>query len=72
MTQLTDLGLVPEEWGGDTIFRQVSAKQGLHLDELLETILLVAEMAELKANPKRYALGTVVEAKLDKDQLQPF
>ena len=65
-SQLTDLGLVPEEWGGNTIFREISAKQGLHIDELLETILLVAEMEELKANPKRYALGTVVEAKLDK------
>ncbi len=66
MSQLTDLGLVPEEWGGSTIFRQISAKQGLYLDDLLETILLVAEMGELKANPKRYALGTVVEARLDK------
>ncbi len=65
-SELTDLGLVPEEWGGDTIFKEISAKNGTNLDELLETILVVSEVAELKANPKRYALGTVVEAKLDK------
>ncbi len=65
-SQLTDLGLVPEEWGGDTIFQEISAKSGLNLDKLLENILLIAEMKELKANPKRYALGTVIEAKLDK------
>lgn len=64
--QLTDLDLLPEEWGGKTIYRKISAKTGEGLDELLETILVVAEMEELKANPKRYALGTVVEARLDK------
>ena len=64
--QLTDLDLLPEEWGGKTIYRKISAKTGEGLDELLETILVVAEMEELKANPKRYALGTVIEARLDK------
>ena len=64
--QLTDLDLLPEEWGGKTIYRKISAKTGEGLDELLETILVVAEMEELKANPKRYALGTIIEARLDK------
>ena len=66
--QMSDLGLMPEEWGGDTIYRKISAKAGIGLDELLETILLVAELADLKANPNRYALGTVVEARLDKQR----
>lgn len=66
--QVSDLGLMPEEWGGDTIYRKISAKAGVGLDELLETILLVSELAELKANPNRYALGTVVEARLDKQR----
>ncbi len=63
---LSDLGLMPEEWGGNTIFINVSAKQKTGINELLENILVVAEMSELKANPKRYAIGTVVEAELDK------
>ncbi|MFZ5592614.1 MAG: translation initiation factor IF-2, partial [Bacillota bacterium] len=64
--QLTEHGLVSEEWGGDTICVPVSAKSKQGIDELLEMILLVAEMGELKANPDRPARGTVIEAKLDK------
>ncbi len=64
--QLTEHGLVSEEWGGDTIFVPVSAKSGTGLDKLLETILLVAEIQELRANPSREARGTVIEAELDK------
>ncbi|NLM51809.1 MAG: translation initiation factor IF-2 [Firmicutes bacterium] len=64
--QLTEYGLVAEEWGGDTIMVEVSALKKTGLDNLLEMILLVAEMAELKANPNKPALGTVIEAKLDK------
>jgi translation initiation factor IF-2 len=66
MQELTDRGLVPEAWGGDTIFVPVSALQGEGIDELLEMILLVSEVEEWKANPKRFATGTVVEAQLDK------
>jgi len=64
--QLTEHGLVAEEWGGDTICVPVSALQKTGLDELLEMILLVAEMQELKANPNRAARGTVIEAQVDK------
>ena len=64
--QLSDYGLVPEEWGGDTIMVDVAAKQGLHVDELLEMLLIVAEMQELKADPKAAPTGTVIEANLDK------
>ena len=64
--QLTEHSLVPEEWGGDVICVPVSAKTGEGIDELLENVLLVAEVAELKANPNRLAKGTVVEARLDK------
>ncbi|QHW30025.1 translation initiation factor IF-2 [Paenibacillus rhizovicinus] len=63
---LTEYGLVPEEWGGDTIFVNVSAKQRIGLEELLEMILLVAEMNDYKANPNKRARGTVIEAELDK------
>lgn len=66
MEQLTEQELVPEEWGGDVICVPVSAKTGMGIDKLLETILLVAEMSELKANPNRAAKGVVIEAKLDK------
>ena len=66
MQQLTEHELVPEEWGGDVICVPVSAKTRMGIDKLLETILLVAEMAELKANPDRSAKGVVIEAKLDK------
>ena len=64
--QLTEYGLVPEEWGGDAICVPVSAKTHMGIDNLLESILLVAEMAELKANPNRAAKGVVIEARLDK------
>ncbi len=63
--QLADLGLVPEEWGGETIYVQVSAKQNIGIDELLEMILLQTEMLELRANPNKLAVGNVIEAKLD-------
>lgn len=66
MQELTEHGLVPEEWGGDTICVPISAKQGTNLDQLLETVQLVAEVKELKANPDRMAKGTVIEANLDK------
>ncbi len=66
--ELTEHEIVPEEWGGDVICCDVSAKTGEGLDNLLETVSLVADMKELKANPARRAKGTVVEAKLDKGQ----
>lgn len=66
MQQLTEHNLVPEEWGGDTICVPVSAKSRLNIDKLLESILLVAEMKELRANPNRAAKGVVIEARLDK------
>ena len=66
LQQLTEHGLVPEEWGGDTITVKVSALQGLGIDELLEYILLVADVQDLKANPKAEASGVVIEANLDK------
>jgi translation initiation factor IF-2 len=65
LRELSDYGLVPEDWGGDTIFVQVSAKKNIGLDNLLEMILLQAEILELKANPSKLARGHVVEAKLD-------
>lgn len=64
--ELTEYGLVAEEWGGDTIFSPISAKQRIGIEELLEYILLVSEVQELKANPDKRARGTVVEAELDK------
>ena len=64
--QLSDLGLMPEAWGGTTVFVEVSAKQKTNLEALLEMILLVTEIGELKANPKRSAAGTVLETKLDR------
>ena len=63
--ELAEAGLVPEDWGGDTIFVQVSAKMQQGIDDLLEMVLLQAELLELKANPDRLAMGYVVEAKLD-------
>lgn len=66
LQQLTEHGLVPEQWGGDTITVKVSALQGTGIDELLEYILLVAEVQDLKANPKAEASGVVIEANLDK------
>lgn len=65
-SQMADLGLTPEEWGGDTVYCEISAKMNMGIEDLLETILVVSEMADLKANPKRYAYGTVVEGKLDR------
>jgi translation initiation factor IF-2 len=64
--ELSDNGLVPEDWGGDTILAPVSALKRLGIEELLEMILLVADMQELKANPNRKAIGTIIEAQLDK------
>ena len=66
MSEMSELGLMPEEWGGSTIYCQVSAKMGQGIKELLETILIVSEVEELKANPNRMAFGSVIEAKLDK------
>ena len=65
MTGLVENGLTPEEWGGDVVVNKISAKSGQGVDELLENILLVAEMQEYKANPNRYATGAVVEARKD-------
>ncbi len=64
--QLAEVDVVPEEWGGDTIFVPISALNGQNIDKLLEMVLLVADMCELKANPDTHALGMVIEAKLDK------
>ena len=66
MTELSECGLTPEAWGGDTIYTQISAKQGTNIEELLENILLIAEMENYKANPNRYAMGSVIESRLDK------
>jgi len=66
--QLTEYGLLPEEWGGDTVICPISAKAGTGIDELLEMVLLTAEVQELKANPNRRAKGVVIEARLDKNR----
>jgi len=66
MQELTEYGLIPEDWGGDTICVPISAKQHQNIDTLLEMVLLVADMKELRANPDRLARGTVIEARLDK------
>lgn len=66
MQELTEYGLIPEAWGGDTIFVPLSALTGEGIDELLEMILLVSEVEEYKANPNKKAIGTVIEAQLDK------
>ncbi|MCR4633720.1 MAG: translation initiation factor IF-2 [Erysipelotrichaceae bacterium] len=63
---MSELGLMPEEWGGDTIYVECSAKTGMGVQDILETILVVAEVRDIKANPKKLATGTVIEAKLDK------
>ena len=68
MSELSEVGLTPEEWGGDTIFCKISAKTGLGVDLLLENINALSEIMELKANPNRYATGSVIEAKLDKNK----
>ena len=67
MTEMAARGLTPEEWGGDVIYQKISALTGEGVSDLLDSIQLVAEMSELKANPNRYALGTVIESKLDKN-----
>lgn len=66
MTEVSELGLMPEEWGGDVPYVNISAKKGIGIDELLEIVTVVAELAELKANPKRMAYGSVIEGRLDK------
>jgi translation initiation factor IF-2 len=66
--QLSDLGLMPEEWGGKTIFVNISAKNKIGIDELLENLLLEAELLELKANPNKPARGTIIEARIDKSR----
>ena len=66
MTEMADAGLMPEEWGGDVIFTKISAITGEGIGDLLENILLIAEVNNYRANPNRYAMGTVVESKLDK------
>ena len=66
MTEMSQYGITPDCWGGDTLFVNISAKTGEGLPELLENLLLISEMQELKANPNRYASGTVIESKLDK------
>jgi translation initiation factor IF-2 len=66
LTELSEYGITPEEWGGDTLVNRISALTGTGIDELLENILLISEMANLKANPNRYASGTVIESRLDK------
>ncbi len=67
MSEMSEYGLVPDVWGGDTLFVKISAKTGEGVDNLLENILLVSELHEYKANPSRYALGSVIESRLDKN-----
>jgi len=66
LTEMSQAGITPDIWGGDTLFVNISAKTGQGIPELLENLLLISEMEELKANPNRYASGTVIESKLDK------
>ncbi len=66
LTEMSQNGVTPDIWGGDTLFVNISAKTGEGIDELLDNLLLIAEMQELKANPNRYATGTVIESKVDK------
>ena len=65
-SEFSELNIIPEAWGGDTVFVEISARTGEGIEELLETVLVAAELEELKANPNRTAVGTVIEAKLDK------
>ena len=67
LTEMSNAGIQPEQWGGDVMFVNISAVTGAGIDDLLERIILLSEMAELKANPNRYASGTVIESKLDKN-----
>ena len=66
LTEMAEANIIPEEWGGDVMFVNISAKTGMGIDDLLERILLISEIGELKANPNRYASGTVIESKVDK------
>ena len=66
MTEMAEAGIIPEAWGGDTMFVNISAKSGMGIDDLLERILLISELEGYKANPNRYASGTVIESKIDK------
>ena len=66
MTEMSQNGITPDTWGGDTLFVNISAKTGEGIPELLDNLLLIADMQELKANPNRYASGTVIESKMDK------
>ena len=68
LTEMSQNGITPDTWGGDTLFVNISAKTGEGIPELLDNLLLIAEMQELKANPNRYASGTVIEAKVDKNE----
>ena len=68
MSEMSELGLTPESWGGDTIFVNISAHTGQGVDELLDNINLLSEVLDLKANPHRYAMGSVIEARLDKSK----
>lgn len=67
LTEMAEAGIIPESWGGDTMFVNISAKTGMGIDDLLERLLLVSEIQELKANPNRYASGAVIESKIDKN-----
>ena len=67
MEEMAALNIVPESWGGNIPFVNISAKTGMGVDELLETVLAIAEVSELKANPNRYAIGTVIESRIDKN-----
>ena len=66
LTEMAQNGITPEEWGGDVMFVNISAKTGLGIDDLLDRIILISEIQDYKANPNRYAKGTVIEAKIDK------
>lgn len=68
MSEMSELGLTPESWGGDTIFVNISAHTGQGIDELLDNINLLSDVLDLKANPHRYAMGSVIEARLDKSK----
>lgn len=67
LTEMADAGIIPEAWGGDIMFVNISAKTGMGINDLLERILLISDLEELKANPNRYASGTVIESKMDRN-----
>lgn len=67
LTEMAEAGIIPEAWGGDVMFVPISAKTGMGIDDLLERILLISEISELKANPNRYASGTVIESQISKN-----